>query len=172
MNENEKWNKIIGSAIRMVNKDCARLVWKDHGDGLFSLEFENNSRKESVLGNGLALNISSPTQQWPSEAERISQGQDPYRGSMQPIARNQQEETTMASKPPIEFTPFHVSIRERLANAWGTTKRYVGTAATVGLVLPWFVPGPHTIIMGLGVAAGVGIAAVTGKKKNKVKIKK
>jgi hypothetical protein len=78
----------------------------------------------------------------------------------------------MTGKPPLEFTPFYVPVRQRLLNLWGKTKRVVGTAATAGLVLPWVVPGPDTVIMVVGIAVGATVAVVTGKKKNKVKIKK
>lgn len=71
----------------------------------------------------------------------------------------------MASKPPIKFTKFHVSWREKLGNLWVGTKRVVGTSAVGGVIAVLApIPGPHTIVMLGGMVVGAVVAVATRKK--------
>lgn len=102
---------------------------------------------------------------WPTEVERISQGEDPYRGSAQSIIHNQQEETTTARKPPIKFTEFYIPPRVWLARKWATAKGYIGTSAVGGVTAALLIPGPHAIVLCGGLVLGVAAKVVIEKIK-------
>lgn len=75
--------------------------------------------------------------------------------------------------PPEGFTPFYEPPRVKIARWWGKTKRVIGTSSTVGVVAVLApIPGPHTVVLLVGMAVGAALAIFTGKKNNSVKVSK
>ncbi len=110
-------------------------------------DFINYSRVGSLIRVNCGMEWGPPsvvrlTPQWPTEAERISQGKDPYRDSMQPVVHNSQKEAAMAEKK---------GWLGRFVNKIENVGKFAFVGAVAGLALSFV---PVTIVAGVGCVGG------------------